>query len=48
MRLNKRGDTEISSRKQMINKEYFENLYSNKLEYVHEVDKLLVAYDLAK
>lgn len=48
MRLNKRGDTEMSRRKQIVIRQYFENLHFNELKYLHEADKLLATYDLTK
>jgi RNA-binding protein YlmH len=42
----KRGDITVDTTEiQRIIREYFEKLYSNKLEHLEEMDKCLDAYD---
>jgi hypothetical protein len=44
----KKGDTTNTTEMQRIIRDYFENLYSNKLENLEEIDKLLDTYDHPK
>jgi hypothetical protein len=47
--INKKGDITTNTNEiQVIIREYFENLYSNKFENIDEMDKFLDTYDEPK
>jgi hypothetical protein len=48
IRNEKEGITTNTNKIQRIIREYFENLYSSKLEHLHEMDKSLDAYNKPK